>query len=96
MQLNGSMTIESNEQFTQLTSNWLNKFISDVATNKEKVLERVHEFPLAEKDIVRKAITEGPDKLDPNDTEAAKILFNFIEFYATGEITKIEVENAKR
>ena len=85
------MNVENSEQFTQVTSNWLNIFINDLATNPDKVLAKVDDFP-GEHKFIKQALKDGPNSLDKRDVKAAKDLFNFIEFYATGKFSNIEVE----
>lgn len=90
------MAALTSQEYTNLISEWLNIFIRDLATDKRKVLERVDDFPSNHHLIIKEAIEKGPDVL-PKDPEICKSLFNFIEFYATGKISPIEVEvNKKR
>lgn len=86
------MTFTDSKQFTGTASKWLNQFINDIARDPNKVVEKVADFPGEPKEVLRKAILEGPNSLSKDDTETAKLLFNFIEFYATGKYSKIEVE----
>ncbi len=82
--------MNTNEDFTRLTSNWLNTFINDLAGDKQKVLKRLEDFP-GDQGTVKKAIEEGPDVFDKKDTNTCRTLFNFVEFYATGKISSIAV-----
>lgn len=86
------MLFENSDQFTQAASTWLNTFVNDVSSDPEKVVAKVADFPEEPKELIRKAIREGPECLGTEDTKLAKLMFNFIEFYATGKYSKVDVE----
>lgn len=85
------LDMNDDEVFTLQFSKYLNVFLHDLAETPQKVLDKVIDFS-GDRDIVRKAINEGPDTFEKTDTEACKTLMNFIEFYNTGSFTKLEVE----
>lgn len=89
------MEIQTNEQFTQVISKYLNKFINDVANKPEEVLAKVDEFPEEHHLLLKKVIKEGPKNLPKDDPEICKTIFNFIEFYSTGNISVVDVEVKK-
>lgn len=81
---------------TQEVAVWLNKFINDLATNMKKVLDAVELFP-GDKEIVKKAITDGPETLSKEDANTCREIINFVEFYSTGSISNLGViSNASR
>ena len=41
--------------------------------------------------MVSVALKQGLEVIDPKDPAVAKELFNFIEWYSTGKVSKIEV-----
>lgn len=78
------------EDFTkEVFSVWMNKFIHDLDTNKEKVLAAVDAFP-GDREAARLGIEKGPDGLK-KDVKTASNMMNFISYYATGEIKPIRV-----
>lgn len=81
------MDNQSNEVFTATVSKYLNKFVNDIATNKDKVLAKLEEFPGKYHTLIEKAINEGPEVLPPNDVDVVKNVFAFIEYYSTGKIS---------
>ena len=81
---------------TQEVAVWLNKFINDLAMDQKKVLNAVELFP-GDKEVVKKAIVDGPDKLSKEDANICREIINFVEFYSTGSISNLGViSNASR
>lgn len=81
---------DTNEQFTESFQKWLDKFLKDLSKNKNLILEKLKDFK-GEKTIVEEVINKGIENIDNKDTEIAKTLFNFIEFYSTNNISNIGV-----
>lgn len=81
--------METNE-FTKISSNWMNTFLRDLANNKDKIMRSVDSFP-GNREIVKIGILEGPEKLG-DSIDAAKEMFNFISYYATGRIQEVEIK----
>lgn len=83
----------NNTDFTKYFQDCLDKFLKDLSKNKNLILNKIEDFK-GNKNIVRNAIKEGIEKVDKTDTEVAKTLFNFVEFYSTGNISRIDVNLA--
>lgn len=79
------------DNFTQMASIWLNKFINDLAKDKDQVLAKLETFKGGDPEIVRQAIENGPDTLDQKDPAICETLFHFVEYYATGKFSSIAV-----
>lgn len=85
----------SEDSFTAIVSKYLNKFINDLAENKEAVLEKVDDYPRGNKQYLRQAITDGPQSLPMDNVEICRDVFGFIEWYSTGRVSdNIEIEYA--
>ena len=81
---------------TQEVSIWMNRFINDLAADKQKVLDAVTLFP-GNQTVVKNAIENGPENLSKEDADTCREILNFIEFYATGAISNLGVvSNASR
>lgn len=81
---------------TQEVSIWMNRFINDLAADKQKVLDAVTLFP-GNQNVVKGAIENGPENLSKEDADTCREILNFIEFYATGAISNLGVvSNASR
>lgn len=76
--------------FTERAKPWLNTFTFDLAQTPEKVIDRIKDFP-GNQEMVSVALKQGLEVIDPKDPAVAKELFNFIEWYSTGKVSKIEV-----
>jgi hypothetical protein len=83
----------TDEQFTKDFSQLLFNFLDDLAdeSKKDKIQDAYERFE-GDKSIVHTAITDGLDSFAKDDTNVCKTLINFIEFYNTGHISKIDVE----
>lgn len=86
--------ISPDEQFTLEFSSYLNTFIKDLANDQNKVLAKVDDFT-GDRQTVRQAILNGPSVFEKTDIQTCKTLLNFIEFYCTGRISRIDVEVPK-
>lgn len=86
------MELQTNEQYTQVISKYLNIFINDVYKDVNKVLAKVDEFPEEHHLLLKKVIKDGPESLPKDDPKICKTIFNFIVFYATGTIPTVDVE----
>ena len=75
--------------FTQEVSKWLNIFLDDLEKDPNIVLSKLSDFP-GDHEIVKRAILESPE-IFASDEVACKQIFNFVEYYATGNISNIEV-----
>ena len=75
--------------FTQEVSKWLNVFLDDLEKDENIVLSKLIDFP-GDHEIVKRAILESPEVF-AGDVEACKHIFNFIEYYATGKISNVEI-----
>lgn len=87
--------MEDSKQYTEDASKWLSLFIKDLYKNKDKILNKVDEYPLGNHDLIKEAILHGPSALPQTDEQVAADMFNFIEFYATGKFKKVKAEYQK-
>lgn len=77
------------KSLTEKITKWIGVLTKDICENKEKVLEKVKDFP-GDQNIITYAI-EDLEKL-PKNNIVGQCLVDFIEWYSTGVVSGIKVE----